>query len=94
MAAHHGKSVSARHPFTCIFTTQVSPFEAARQFAKQIHSAIYVSKEGVGVWERWVSIGAQQLSREGLEAGCSEGKQIFSLARTAQRKHAADADVY
>lgn len=47
MGGYHGKSFSARHLFTCIFTTQVLSFEAAQQFAKQIDSPIYVSKEGV-----------------------------------------------
>lgn len=68
MAAHHDKSFSARHLFTCVFTIQVSSFEGAQQFAKQIHSPVYVSKKGLRVWERLGSIGAETLSREGLGA--------------------------
>lgn len=50
----------------------------------------------MGEWERWVSTGGGQLSKEGLGAEgeavwrCSEGrrygKQIFSLARDSGAK--------
>lgn len=103
MAAHHDKSFSARHLFTCVFTTQVSSFEGAQQFAKQIHSPVYVSKKGLRVWERLGSIGADAFQGRfgggwgagwGAVRGGVMGSKYFLWLGTAERKHATDADVY
>lgn len=102
MGGHHGKSFSARQLFKCIFTTQVLSFQAAQQFAKQIHSPfIYrggggavgvVQEVCVRVWRRleggsWWRTSRRAFLVEVRGTGGGGGGKYFLWLVTAQWKH-------